>query len=57
LCFIASIPLADVIRRLRSHGVAIIDGPSPRAGAHGPIRSVYVRDPDDNLVEIAEYTP
>lgn len=57
LCFVASIPLAEVMARLRSHGIAIIEGPSPRAGAHGPIRSVYVRDPDDNLVEIAEYAP
>jgi len=57
LCFIASVPLDTVIERLRTQGVAIIEGPSRRAGAHGPIRSIYVRDPDDNLVEIAEYVP
>ena len=57
LCFIASIPLDAVIARLRARGVAIIEGPAGRAGAHGPIRSIYVRDPDDNLVEIAEYAP
>ena len=54
-CFIAAVPLDAVIEQLRACGVAIIAGPSPRAGAHGPIRSIYVRDPDDNLVEIAEY--
>ena len=57
LCFIAAVPLDAVIERLRSQGVAIIEGPGRRAGAHGPIRSIYVRDPDDNLVEIAEYAP
>jgi len=54
LCFLASVPLDAVIARLREHGVEIIAGPSIRAGALGPIRSVYVRDPDDNLVEISE---
>jgi catechol 2,3-dioxygenase-like lactoylglutathione lyase family enzyme len=40
--------------RLRDHGVEIIAGPAIRAGGCGPIRSVYVRDPDENLVEISE---
>ncbi len=53
LCFIASVPLDDVIERLRRHGVAIVSGPSLRSGGLGAIRSVYVRDPDANLVEIA----
>ena len=57
LCFIAAVPLDAIIEQLRGRGVALIAGPSPRAGAHGPIRSIYVRDPDDNLVEIAEYVP
>lgn len=54
LCFLASVPLDAVITRLRAHGVEIIAGPAMRAGGRGPIRSVYVRDPDDNLVEISE---
>lgn len=54
LCFIASMPLQAVIDRLRAHGVTIIAGPVMRSGGRGPIRSVYVRDPDDNLVEISE---
>ena len=57
LCFIAAVPLEAVIEQLRARAISIIAGPSERAGAHGPIRSIYVRDPDDNLVEIAEYLP
>lgn len=55
LCFIASVPLAQVIARLREQGAAIVEGPVRRTGAKGPIESVYLRDPDLNLVEIAEY--
>lgn len=54
LCFIAAIPLDDVIARLRQFGVPIEEGPVRRTGAEGPILSVYVRDPDQNLIEIAE---
>ncbi|WP_270174661.1 VOC family protein [Diaphorobacter sp. ED-3] len=55
LCFIASIPLAQVQQRLAEHGIAIECGPVQRTGARGPILSVYVRDPDHNLIEISEY--
>ena len=54
LCFLADVPLADFIRGLEAAGVPIELGPVPRTGATGPIRSVYVRDPDGNLVEVAE---
>ena len=54
LCFIAAIPLVDVIARLAAQGIAIVEGPVARTGATGPIRSIYVRDPDLNLIEIAE---
>jgi catechol 2,3-dioxygenase-like lactoylglutathione lyase family enzyme len=53
LCFIASIPLDDVVSQLRKNNVAILEGPVAKTGATGPIRSVYVRDPDLNLVEIS----
>jgi catechol 2,3-dioxygenase-like lactoylglutathione lyase family enzyme len=53
LCFIAAVPLEAVIGRLKAHGVAILEGPVMRTGATGPIRSVYVRDPDLNLIEIS----
>ena len=55
LCFIASVPLAQVQQRLAEHGVSIECGPVQRTGARGPIVSVYVRDPDHNLIEISEY--
>ena len=54
ICFIASLPLEEVIARLAACNVPIIEGPVMKTGAQGPIRSVYVRDPDGNLVEISE---
>lgn len=54
LCFIASVPLDEVIARLKASGVPILEGPVMKTGATGKIRSVYVRDPDLNLVEISE---
>ncbi len=54
LCFIANIPLDAVIERLRLHGTPILEGPVMRTGATSKIRSVYVRDPDLNLIEISE---
>ena len=55
LCFIASVPLEEVVGKLNEKGIAIIEGPVDKTGANGPIRSVYVRDPDLNLVEISVY--
>jgi catechol 2,3-dioxygenase-like lactoylglutathione lyase family enzyme len=54
-CFIASVPLEQVIASLKKHQVAIIEGPCIKTGAMGDIRSVYFRDPDLNLVEVSEY--
>lgn len=54
LCFLADRPLDDVIAHLKRHNIAIEEGPVTRTGARFAIRSVYVRDPDDNLVEISE---
>jgi catechol 2,3-dioxygenase-like lactoylglutathione lyase family enzyme len=54
LCFMASVPLEAVIQRLDQAGWPIVEGPVRRTGATQPIRSVYVRDPDFNLIEIAE---
>jgi len=53
LCFIAATPLEQVVAHLERLGVAIEEGPVPRTGATGPIRSVYLRDPDQNLIEIS----
>ena len=55
LCLVSATPLGDVLAELEAHGVPLVEGPVERTGAIGPIRSVYVRDPDDNLIEIAEY--
>ena len=54
-CLIAAVPLDDFIAHLQKHSVSIDVGPVARRGALGPIRSVYLRDPDQNLVEVAEY--
>ena len=56
LCFITDLPLAQVIAHVRSCGVAIEEGPVARTGATGPIESIYLRDPDGNLIEIANYS-
>ena len=55
LCFITKVPLAEVTAHLEKCGVPIVAGPGPRAGAVGTIQSVYIRDPDQNLVEISNY--
>ena len=55
LCFITEAPLEDVMASLREHGVAIIDGPVDKTGALGPMKSVYFRDPDGNLIEVSRY--
>jgi catechol 2,3-dioxygenase-like lactoylglutathione lyase family enzyme len=48
-------PLDEVVKRLGNAKIRIIEGPVRKTGAVGPIRSVYVRDPDLNLVEISVY--
>jgi catechol 2,3-dioxygenase-like lactoylglutathione lyase family enzyme len=57
LCFIAAVPLEQVIAKLKAANVPILEGPVMKTGAVSRLRSVYVRDPDLNLVEIAEPSP
>jgi catechol 2,3-dioxygenase-like lactoylglutathione lyase family enzyme len=53
LCFIVSTTLPEAMEHVASLGVQIIEGPVRRNGAKGPILSFYVKDPDGNLIEIA----
>ena len=55
LCFITSTPLEQVIDYLKELRVHIEDGPVERTGALSQLRSVYIRDPDHNLLEISNY--
>jgi catechol 2,3-dioxygenase-like lactoylglutathione lyase family enzyme len=55
LCFVTSTGLAEVEQHLRALGVEIEEGPVDRTGARGPIRSIYFRDPDLNLIEVSVY--
>ena len=53
LCFLTAVPVEEWITHLAAQGVTTEIGPVPRMGAQGPIRSIYLRDPDGNLIEIA----
>jgi catechol 2,3-dioxygenase-like lactoylglutathione lyase family enzyme len=55
LCFVVTVPPEEVVGHLARCGVTVELGPIAKAGALGPIRSVYCRDPDGNLIEIAGY--
>lgn len=55
LCFISETSVEQVIEELRAHGVHVIEGPVDKTGALGPIKSVYFRDPDGNLIEVSNY--
>lgn len=55
LCFIIEGELGEMRARLLAAGVAILEGPVKRTGARGPITSLYVRDPDLNLIELSVY--
>jgi catechol 2,3-dioxygenase-like lactoylglutathione lyase family enzyme len=53
-CILVDEPIAAVVAHLQREGVKLIDGPGERAGATGPILSVYFKDPDGNLVEVSQ---
>jgi catechol 2,3-dioxygenase-like lactoylglutathione lyase family enzyme len=55
LCFVTQVTLGDWLTHLAASGVLIEAGPVPRTGALGPMISIYFRDPDGNLIEIARY--
>lgn len=53
LCFITETEIEEAMKHMRNKGVQIIEGPVERTGATGPIVSFYFRDPDQNLIEVA----
>lgn len=55
LCFITQTSVTDFKAHIENLGVKVIEGPVKRTGAMGEINSIYVRDPDGNLIEIANY--
>lgn len=54
-CLVVDEPMSTVVDRIESAGVEVLEGPGQRTGARGQMESVYVRDPDGNLVEFAHY--
>jgi catechol 2,3-dioxygenase-like lactoylglutathione lyase family enzyme len=56
-CLITSVPVEEVVEHLKANGIKIEEGIVDRTGAMGKIRSVYIRDPDQNLVEISNHPP
>lgn len=54
-CLVTEVPLEEAMAHLRACGVELIEGPVPKTGATGALRSVYFRDPDGNLVEVSNY--
>ncbi len=54
-CLITDVPLERVAEHIRSCGVEILEGPVSRNGAAGRIASIYLRDPDGNLIEVSNY--
>ncbi len=55
LCLLTGSEMPAIIQHLDKHGIEIETGPVQRSGACGAIESVYIRDPDQNLIEVARY--
>ena len=55
LCFITKSTIHEIAKHLEKHGVEIVAGPSIETGALGKMESIYFRDPDSNLIEVATY--
>jgi catechol 2,3-dioxygenase-like lactoylglutathione lyase family enzyme len=57
VCLVVDDDIDEVIAELAAAGIAIEEGPVARTGATGPIVSCYIRDPDQNLIELSNYAP
>jgi catechol 2,3-dioxygenase-like lactoylglutathione lyase family enzyme len=57
VCFVVDEPIDDWMKHLGRHNVPIILGPVKRTGARGELRSIYLYDPDENLVELSNLVP
>ena len=55
LCFIINTPLIEAKNYIESLGIEIEEGIVSRTGALGEIESIYLRDPDKNLIELSNY--
>ncbi|WP_267202207.1 VOC family protein [Limosilactobacillus kribbianus] len=55
LCLVAGDQFDDILHHLRSYYVDVVEGPIPKYGSEGEMTSIYVHDPDQNLIEIAVY--
>jgi catechol 2,3-dioxygenase-like lactoylglutathione lyase family enzyme len=55
LCFIIGAPSEGAVQHLGDCGVEVLEGPVTRTGALGSMESIYVRDPDENLIELSSY--
>lgn len=55
LCFIIDTPLEEARKYIQTLNIDIIEGIVPRTGAMGEIQSLYIRDPDMNLIELSNY--
>jgi len=55
VCFITQGPLDEVVEHVKACGVKIAEGPVEKTGALGPMQSIYLRDPDGNLIEVSAY--
>ena len=55
LCFITATSIQQVVEHLHSSGITPLEGPTKRIGATGPLLSIYIQDPDGNLLELSNH--
>jgi len=55
LCFITEASIQQVVKHLNSYGITILEGPVEKLGTTGPVMSIYIQDPDGNLIEISTH--